>query len=81
MKQRTILRIQLWASLATSIGLAVIIGHEYVRPWIAVKSYGEEYKRLAFDCDMAMHEEAALRQQPSDNPESQASHSSNRVGL
>lgn len=59
--------LQFIASLFVLIGLFVVIGQEYVRPWIAEKRHGEEYKRLAFACDMAMHEEAALRQKSDDN--------------
>ncbi len=52
-----------------------------MRPWIAEKFYAEEYMQLAFDCDMAMHEEAALRQQPKDTPQSEALRLSADVGM
>lgn len=69
MNRRAIRRIRFWAPVVAAIGSAVIIAHEYVRPWVADKIYAEEYKRLAFACDMAMHEEASLRQRSDDTHE------------
>lgn len=73
--------IQFLISLSVLIGLFVVIGQEYVRPWVAERNYGEEYKRLAFACDMAMHEEAALRQKADGTLASRALHLSADVGM
>ncbi len=60
---RTIYRnIRLWAPVILVIGLGFIVFHDYVRPLIAEYSHSGEYKRLALECDLAMHEEAALRE-------------------
>lgn len=81
MKQKTTRCMQLVVSIAMAAGLAVIIAQEYVRPWVAEKNYAEEYKRLAFECDIAMHEEAALRQHSDDTSVGQALRLSADVGM
>lgn len=81
MKRRTIRRIRFWAPVISAVGLVIVIGQEYVRPWVVEKLYAGEYKRLAFACDMAMHEEAALRQQSGDIAKSEALHLSADVGM
>lgn len=81
MNRRSIRKIRFWAPVCTAIGLAVIITYDYIRPWIADQIYSEEYKRLAFACDMAMHEEASLRQKSGDSRETEALILSADVGL
>ena len=41
--------------------LLVIVVMEYVRPFVAGAYYAPEYRELAAQCDLAMHDEAALR--------------------
>lgn len=81
MRHRTIRRIRFWAPVITSVALVIVIAHEYVRPLVAERIYAAEYQRLAFACDMAMHEEAALRQQSEETPEVDALRLSADVGM
>jgi hypothetical protein len=41
--------------------LLIIVFMEYIRPFIADHYYRGEYRKLAAECDLAMHDEAALR--------------------
>ncbi len=41
--------------------LVVIVSFEYVRPYLADIRYQEEFKRLALECDHAMHNEVTIR--------------------
>lgn len=68
MRLRAVRRIRFWCRVTIAAGLLVIVGMEYARPWLAGMLYAKEYKQLAYECDHAMHEEAALRLY-SDNPE------------
>lgn len=61
MKIRTTHRLGFWGGLVIAATFVVIVGMEYVRPWIAEALHAENYKRLVYECDHAMHEEAALR--------------------
>lgn len=63
------------------IGLGFIVFHDYVRPLIAEYSHGDEYKRLALECDLAMHEEAALRGLIGNDPQSERLRLSADVGM
>jgi hypothetical protein len=73
--------IQLWAPVISVIGLCFIVFHEYVRPLIAEYSHGDEYKRLALECDLAMHEEAALRELIGNDPQTERLRLSADVGM
>lgn len=53
----------------------------YVRPWIAIVSYSDKYKELALSCDIAMHEEAALRQNVYDLEQMESLRLSAEVGM
>ncbi|WP_417539062.1 TIGR03982 family His-Xaa-Ser system protein [Marinobacter sp.] len=64
-----------------ALGIIAILGQEYVRPWVAEKVYAGEYMRLVFECDSAMHEEAALRQQLDDASRSKLLSLSADVGM
>jgi hypothetical protein len=63
MKLKALRVLRFWTPIITAVGMIIIVGQEYVRPWVASSIYSEDYKKLVFYCDMAMHEEAALRQQ------------------
>jgi hypothetical protein len=43
------------------MSLVVIVFMEYVRPLVTEIYFRDDYKKLAADCDQAMHDEAALR--------------------
>ncbi len=73
-------RINPLSLLIIALTLSIIVLQEYVRPWIAESYYRAEYQRLTFACDMAMHEEAALRQQ-ADSTNHQALHLSADVDM
>jgi hypothetical protein len=63
------------------IGLCFIVFHDYIRPLIAEYSHGDEYKRLALECDLAMHEEAALRDLIGNDPHTERLRLSADVGM
>jgi len=54
-----------WLGLASltviAVCLSVIVMMEYAVPAFADWYYQDEYRKLAAECDQAMHEEAALR--------------------
>jgi hypothetical protein len=53
-----------WASICRVViaaSLLAIVVLEYVVPLLADQHYRENYRKLAADCDLAMHDEAALR--------------------
>ena len=81
MKLKMLCRLRFWAPIITAVGVIIIIGQEYVRPWIAVNIYTDTYKSLTFNCDMAMHEEAALRQQENNSDQKKALLLSADVGM
>lgn len=62
MKRKIYRHIRLWTPLVSVIGVGFMVFHEYARPLIAEHRYRDEYKQLALNCDLAMHEEAALRE-------------------
>jgi hypothetical protein len=49
------------SQVAIATSLATIVAVEYVRPWAAYHWYQDEYRRLTLECDLAMHDEVALR--------------------
>lgn len=73
--------IRVWAPLICMLGLSFVIYQEYARPMIADYLYGETYKKLALACDLAMHEEAALREIETDEPAMQRLKLSADVGM
>lgn len=50
-----------FSCVTIAVCLVVIVIMEYIRPFIADRYYRDEYRKLAADCDLAMHDEAALR--------------------
>jgi hypothetical protein len=44
-----------------AVCLLVIVTIRYVVPFLADRYYADEFRRLAADCDLAMHDEAAVR--------------------
>lgn len=71
----------LFSRLAIAICLVVIVIMEYVRPIIADRYYRDEYRKLAADCDLAMHDEAALRRGTAGSEKDPALAISAAVGL
>lgn len=61
MNRKTYRRVRFWAPVLAALGIVVVVFQNYGRPYIAELQHGDQFKQLAFDCDMAMHEEAALR--------------------
>lgn len=54
-------RLQQLAELVIAVCLLLIVGVEYLQPFFADLWYRDAYKRLAVDCDLAMHDEVILR--------------------
>lgn len=67
MKIRFIKRLRFWSQLLIAACLVIIVSMEYVRPWIAVYLYKDEFMKLAWACDNAMHNEVAIRSSASDS--------------
>lgn len=49
-------------SIFTFIVVLFMFADKYVRPYVFKVLYESEFKLLTYECDMAMHEEAAIRQ-------------------
>lgn len=81
MKLKKLQKLQRLSTIIAAVGLTIIIVQEYVRPWISLKIYAEEYKYLAFNCDIAMHEEVALRIGDISTSEEKQLHLSAEVGM
>jgi hypothetical protein len=54
-------RIAMASQVTIAVCLSTIVVMEYVAPFLAARHYGPDYGRLAAECDLAMHDEAALR--------------------
>ncbi len=54
-------RLGLASLVIIAVCLSVIVMMEYAVPALADWYYQDEYRKLAAECDQAMHEEAALR--------------------
>lgn len=78
---KTLRSVRFFSPIIAAIGIVFIIGQEYVRPWMVLKLNADEYKALAFNCDMAMHEEAAIRQYDKCSTEDKALRLSADVGM
>lgn len=52
---------QLFVEIVIAICLVIIVFMEYLRPAMAELMYGSEYKKLALECDYAMHEEVSAK--------------------
>ena len=61
MKLRTVRRLKFLSQIVIAACLLTVVVFEYVRPFLADLYYRDEYRRLAAQCDQAMHDEAALR--------------------
>lgn len=62
MRQRSGLRyLQLGIEGVIALSLFTIIYIEYIRPWLVRTIYEDQYKQLALECDVAMHNEVILR--------------------
>ena len=64
MNVRTFRLINIWSKVFIAISLITIILIKYVQPFVVTQLYAGEYKRLALECDNAMHDEVALRSLP-----------------
>ncbi|MEO8488581.1 TIGR03982 family His-Xaa-Ser system protein [Pseudomonas sp.] len=81
MNRKVYRNIRFWAPVISVIGLCFIILQDYVRPLVAEYIHGDEYKRLALECDLAMHEEAALRELTGNDPQTERLRLSADVGM
>lgn len=81
MNRKIYRNLRFWAPMICVIGLCFIVFHDYIRPLIAEYSHGDEYKRLALECDLAMHEEAALRDLIGNDPHTERLRLSADVGM
>ncbi|WP_214423180.1 TIGR03982 family His-Xaa-Ser system protein [Pseudomonas congelans] len=81
MKRKLYSRVRFWAPVISAIGLGFIVFHDYARPLIAEYRHADEYKLLALDCDLAMHEEAALRGLVGNDPQTERLRLSADVGM
>lgn len=50
-----------WSQVIIAGCLLGIVLVEYVRPWAVYWTYQDDYKKLALECDLAMHDEVAIR--------------------
>lgn len=81
MRRKTYRRVRFWAPVLAALGITVVVFHDYALPYIAELQHGDQFKQLAFDCDMAMHEEAALRGLTGSDPETERLKLSADVGM
>ena len=70
-----------WSQVIIAGCLLTVILIEYVGPWLAYSIYQEEFKRLAFECDLAMHDEVAIRNLTGDGPAIEALKTSSNIQL
>jgi len=70
-----------WSQVIIAICLVLIVVIEYVRPWAVYWIYQDDYKKLSLECDLAMHDEVAIRNLPQDNAESESLKTSSEVQL
>jgi hypothetical protein len=61
MKTETRERLKLGALGVIAVCLSIIVVMQYVVPALADRYYRDDYRRLSAACDLAMHDEAALR--------------------
>lgn len=81
MKVNRIHQINVLAKCLIALGVFVFILMEYVRPWVAELVYEEEYKRLTYECDNAMHDEVSIRSNPINSALDDRLQKSAEVGL
>ena len=74
-------RIALASQVAIALCLLSIVTIEYVVPFLAGRHYASEFRRLAAECDQAMHDEAALREGTAGAEKDKALTISANVGL
>jgi hypothetical protein len=53
--------LRLVSQVTVATCLLTIVTIEYVRPWVAYLWYQGQYRKLTLECDLAMHDEVALR--------------------
>lgn len=70
-----------WSQVIIAGCLLTVTLIEYVGPWLAYSIYQEEFKRLAFECDLAMHDEVAIRNLTGDGPAIEALKTSSNIQL
>ncbi len=61
MNSDRIMLLNVVAKYLIALGIIAIFCFKYARPWVAELLYAEEYKRLTYECDNAMHDEVSLR--------------------
>ena len=61
MLNRFIKAIERLSGPVIAVCLLIIVSMDYVRPWIATRWYADQFRALAAECDTAMHDEVALR--------------------
>lgn len=70
-----------WSQVIIAGCLVLIVFIDYVRPWTAYWMYQDDYKKLSLECDLAMHDEVAIRNLPRDDAESESLKTSSEVQL
>lgn len=70
MRIRTLRRARWLARALVSMAIIAWLTSEFVVPWSMYWWHADEYRRLVVECDLAMHDEAALRN--ADLPEDKA---------
>ncbi|MEW8492248.1 MAG: TIGR03982 family His-Xaa-Ser system protein [Candidatus Thiodiazotropha taylori] len=70
-----------WSQVIIAGCLLTVILIEYVRPWLAYSIYQDKFKKLAFECDLAMHDEVAIRNLTGDGPAIEALKTSSNIQL
>ncbi|MDG1074027.1 MAG: TIGR03982 family His-Xaa-Ser system protein [Methylophilaceae bacterium] len=67
MKADSLRLLNIVAKLVIAIGMITFLAFKYARPWVAELRYSEEYKRLTYECDNAMHDEISIRSSSSNS--------------
>jgi hypothetical protein len=63
---RTIRRVRFWSPVVLLVVTLAVVLWIVGRPIVAGRMYRAEYASLAYQCDNAMHDEAAIRSYPGD---------------
>lgn len=81
MRVDRVYRVNVIAKCLIALGLFLLLFIKYVRPWIAELMYEDEYKRLTYECDNAMHDEVSIRSNPISSEANDRLQKSAEVGL
>lgn len=81
MKVDRINQLNVLAKCLLALGVFLILFFKYARPWAAELLFEDEYKRLTYECDNAMHDEVSIRSNPIKSEADDRLQKSAEVGL